>query len=206
MDLTYISNFLSRVEGSRQTVGYIPCHLVGGGTANYKGGPNPERYRAMGASGVTIATGCDLGQTDAATLMYYGLAPALVQLFTAYYGKKREAAIAALYARPLRIDEAQAQAVDEAVHGGYLRRWVIPAYEKAAGKSFDALPRQAQAVIMSLCFQKGCGGVARDWPVVWGHLVAGRWPEAAQELRTGFKQYAGRRRTEGNLLLEVGAC
>lgn len=64
-----IRAFLATVEGKQQTQGYIPCDLVGGGTANYKGGPNPERYRPMGVSGVTVGTGVDLGQTDAATLV-----------------------------------------------------------------------------------------------------------------------------------------
>ena len=201
--MKFIEAFLSRVEGKRQTVGYIPCNLVGGGTANYKGGPNPERYRAMGASGVTIATGCDLGQTNVETLNQYGLDLAIIRLFTFYFGKKKTVAINALHERPLKISDAQAEAVDLAVHTGYLNRYVRPAYEKAAGVPFDSLPDQARAVIMSLCFQKGCGGVARDWPVVWGHLTHQRWAQAANELCTGFKQYAGRRRAEGNLLKEI---
>ncbi|WP_302608478.1 pesticin C-terminus-like muramidase, partial [uncultured Desulfovibrio sp.] len=41
-----------------------PCNLTTGGTANYTGGPNPERYVPMGVSGVTIGTGVDLGQKD----------------------------------------------------------------------------------------------------------------------------------------------
>ncbi|MEG6503236.1 pesticin C-terminus-like muramidase, partial [Desulfovibrio sp. 1214_IL3152] len=68
-----IRAFLATVEGKQQTQGYIPCDLVGGGTANYKGGPNPERYRPMGVSGVTVGTGVDLGQTDAATLVRIGV-------------------------------------------------------------------------------------------------------------------------------------
>lgn len=202
-DYEYISDFLSKVEGKRQTAGYIPCNLVSGGTANYKGGPHPERYKAMGASGVTIATGCDLGQTDRYTLISYGLPPAIANLFAFYFGKKRDAAINALHAEPLTITEAQAKAVDEAVHKGYLNRYVRPAYEKDSGASFDALPPQAQAVIMSLCFQKGCGGVRKDWPKVWGYLIHQQWQQASQELLTGFTQYVGRRKKEGNLLREI---
>lgn len=64
-------------EGPQQLRGYIPCDLRTGGTANYYGGPNPERYVPMGISGVTVGTGVDLGQTDATTLGGMGGVPAL---------------------------------------------------------------------------------------------------------------------------------
>ncbi|MDE5878712.1 MAG: hypothetical protein K2G99_01590, partial [Desulfovibrio sp.] len=60
-------------EGPQQLRGYIPCKLTTGGTANYRGGPDPERYIPFGQSGVTIATGVDLGQQDAPTLLRLGL-------------------------------------------------------------------------------------------------------------------------------------
>lgn len=57
-DIEYISDFLNTpgVEGKRQTRGYIPAY-----PGNFTGaqGQNPTRYKAIGASGVTIATGCD---------------------------------------------------------------------------------------------------------------------------------------------------
>lgn len=203
-DIVRISNFLTRVEGPRQTVGYIPCFLKGGGSANYKGGPNPERYTAMGASGVTIATGCDLGQTDIPTLKSYGLTDSfLLDILNPYIGLKKKQAIDKLHQSPLAISTENAERLDHAVHGGYLNRYVRPAYERKSGKSFNDLPWQAQAVIMSVCFQKGCGGVARDWPKLWSHLCAQEWKAAAHELNNGFRQYLGRRRTEAALLLEL---
>lgn len=142
-DLRYISSFLSQVEGSCQTRGYIPCNVKGGGTANYRGGPNPERYIAMGVSGVTIATGCDLGQTDAKTLAGYGLSADVISLFTPYFGKKKAAAIAALHMLPLAISNAQAAATDLAVHRGYLDKNVRPAWQRAChAMSFDDLPNR----------------------------------------------------------------
>lgn len=202
-DHAYISDFLSKVEGTRQTKGYIPCHKVNGGTANYRGRGNPSLFRAMGVSGVTIATGCDLGQTDRDTLISYGLQPRICNLFSFYLGKKRDAAIRALYERPLEISLSDARDTDITVHKGYLDRWVQPAYEKASGAKFDSLPRQAQAVIMSVCFQKGCGGVRRDWPKLWSYLTSQNWQAAAKELTTGFTQYVSRRQTEGKLLMEL---
>lgn len=203
-DITFISNFLTKVEGPRQTVGYIPCYLKSGGSANYKGGSNPGNYTAMGASGVTIATGCDLGQTDIATLKSYGLNDAsLLNILSPYIGLKKDAAIQKLHAKPLVISISNAESIDHAVHGGYLNHYVRPAYEKKSRVKFDDLPAHAQAVVMSVCFQKGCGGVARDWPKLWKYLTQCDWASAAYELRYGFKQYLGRRRTEAALLEEL---
>lgn len=200
-DIAKISNFLTQVEGPRQTVGYIPCYLKTGGSANYKGGSNPERYTAMGASGVTIGTGCDLGQTSIAELQGYGLTDAsLLAILSPYIGLKKTAAIQKLHQSPLVISMTNAEKLDHAVHGGYLSRYVRPAYEKKSRAKFDDLPWQAQAVVMSVCFQKGCGGVAKDWPILWGHLCACNWSAAANELRTGFTNYLGRRRQEAELL------
>lgn len=157
----------------------------------------------MGASGVTIATGCDLGQTDAATLAGYGLAADIIGRFSFYFGKRKASAITALHERQLVISEAEAMACDRAVHEGYLNRYTRPAFEKASGVAFDKQPPEAQAVIMSVCFQKGCGGVARDWPILWGHLCRRNWKAASRELLTGFSQYKSRRRLEGKLLERI---
>lgn len=199
LDMPYIEAFLSKVEGPRQTRGYIPCFL-GSGTANYRGEGDPSRYRAMGASGVTIATGCDLGQTTRKTLLSWGLPDAVASLYSFYFGKRKDQAIAALHSRPLTITAEAAAATDLAVHTGYLNRLVRPAFERASSLKFNDLPSQAQAVVMSVCFQKGCGGVARDWPILWGALTSGNWQLASRELMTGFRDYRTRRLEEGKLL------
>lgn len=200
--LDYINDFLNRqgVEGPRQLRGYIPAR-----PGNFYGNANqrPDTYTVIGVSGVTIATGCDLGQTDAATLQSYGLPLAIVNQLRPYLGQKSAAAIAKLSALPLTIAADTAALLDECVHAGYLQRYVAPAYKKASGADFDTLPKQAQAVVFSVCYQKGCGGVRRDWPKLWGYLVAQDWCAASKELRTGFTLYKLRRRIEGDLLQEL---
>lgn len=201
-DMHYIQALLNTpgVEGSRVTIGYIPAR-----PGNFYGRPNqqPGSYTAIGASGVTIATGCDLGQTDAPTLQAYGVPLAIINQLRPYIGLKRSDAIAKLSALPLSISQDTAALLDECVHAGYLRRYVAPAYERAADVRFDDLPKQAQAVVFSVCFQKGCGGVRRDWPKLWGYLVTQNWCAASKELRTGFTQYQLRRKIEGELLQEL---
>lgn len=200
-DYRFISDFLATVEGPRQTTGYIPCFLKAGGTANYKGGPGPDRYQAMDKSGVPIATGCDLGQTDATTMAAYGLDSGIIGIFKDYFGKKQDRAIRMLYAYPLVITPDAARQTDEAVHKGYLCRYVIPAYEKDSGRKFVGLPQKAQAVIMSLCFHYGCNGARTRAPKTWAYLCKADWQAAANELITGFTgKYAGRRKKEGEFL------
>lgn len=201
-DMVYITDFLKRVEGFFVKL-YIPCFLRTGGTANYFGGPNPGNYVAMGASGCTVGMGCDLGQTDANTLRSYGCAENIVQIFTPYYGKKKTAAINILHEKPLTVSQEVAEALTLVVHEGYLARNVRPAYEKKSRVKFDSLPKQAQAVVMSVCYQKGAGGVQRDWPKTWKYLTTQDWAAAAHELKNGFTQYKSRRKIEGELLEQL---
>lgn len=198
-DIIFIESFLNRhgVEGPRQTRGYIPCR-----PRNFTGvNQSPAGYTVIGASGVTIATGCDLGQTDVKTLENYGLSSAIISPLIPYLGKKKDAAIQKLAAMPLSVSEDVAAEIDYHVHRGYLDRWVRPAYERdSGGVKYNDIPKEAQTVVFSCCYQKGCGGVRRDWPRLWGFLTKQNWEGASRELITGFKEYANRRRMEGELL------
>ncbi len=200
-DMAYINAFLNKrgVEGPCQTTGYIPAK-----PGNFYGKPEQklEKYTAIGVSGVTIATGCDLGQTNAATLRNFGVPDELIAKFEAYIGLKKAAAIAKLAELPLGISTEEANLLDTCVHTGYLDSYVRPTYEWAARFAFDDLPRQAQAVIFSVCFQKGCGGVRRDWPKTWEALTTFNWAKASADLLR-FEDYKTRRALEGNLLKEL---
>ena len=218
LEIEYITNFLGKVEGPRQRRGYIPCNRVSDGKGKNYIGPNgtpadgvqypatglPTAFKAMGASGVTIATGVDLGQTDLESLRRYGVQDkALLEKLSPCIGKKRGYALTQLFNAPLLILEEQAKALDAAVHGGYLKRYVEPTYNKASKIPFAELPPQAQAVVFSVIYQKGAFGVPRDWPKTWKYLTTQDWQAAAHELRHGFKQYAGRRKIEGDLIAEL---
>ena len=200
IDLAYISVFLRTpgVEGPQQTRAYVPAS-----PRNYTGQANPQHYTAIASSGVTLATGCDLGQTDVPTLLRYGLPEPLTNCLRPYIGLRQAAAIAKLHTLPLTVAPAVADHIDCCVHAGYLRLYVAPAYHRQSPVLLDDLPRQAQAVIFSVCYQKGCGGVCRDWPKLWGYLTRQDWAAASRELRTGFRLYATRRRIEGELLQEI---
>ena len=213
-----ICQLLSEVEGKRVTVGYVPSKRNADGKGkNYVGRSlpvsevmpafpatgEPSDFTAMDSSGVTIGTGIDLGAYSATQLLGYGLPAPIVNPLRPYFGLKRADALAILYRAPLVISPETAALLDEAVICGDCKAYIAPAYERDSGVSFESLPAQAQAVIFSVLYQYGVSGWKRFAPITWGHLCKQEWCEAASELMTGFKPYADRRRTEGELLKEL---
>ena len=196
----YISDILARFEGVMRN-GYVPCrkkNFFGHGNAADFGDP-------LGASGVTIGAGLDLGQQDAAALERMGLPADLRRLFAPYLGKKRVAAMQALAAAPLAVSEKQCEAVNRAVHADYIRR-AAALHDRHAERPFADIPAQAQAVLVSLFYQLGSPFPADGhpgYPTVFGFLCRADWQAAVHELRTGFRRYASRRRQEADILAEV---
>ena len=188
-------------EGPQQLRGYIPCNLVGGGTANYYGGPNPERYEPMGISGVTVGTGVDLGQTDADTLRGMGIADGVIVRLRPYLGLRQEAAVLALHAAPLTLAAGDADGLDAAMLRHHVHK-IAGRYDRDAGVgAFARLPWQAQAVIVSIQYQRGVNSPSR-YPNTWAALVRRDWADAARRLCTGhfWTGYRQRRALEGELL------
>ncbi|GAB1254619.1 pesticin C-terminus-like muramidase [Desulfovibrio falkowii] len=200
-----ISAFLETVEGKQQTQGYIPCDLVGGGTANYKGGSNPDRYIPMGVSGVTIGKGVDLGQTDATTLIKIGVSSATVNRLRPYLGQSGPDAVAVLHRLPLFVSQAVAEELDAAMIDHHISK-IASYYDAAAGVgTFARLPWQAQAAIVSIQYQRGVKS-PRKYPNTWAAFVRQDWPDAARRLMNGslWDRYQSRRAAEGRLLLGIG--
>lgn len=191
-------------EGPQQLRGYIPCNLTTGGSANYYGGPNPQRYLPMGISGVTVATGVDLGQTDAAALGGMGLNPSIVNHLRPYLGQRAAAAVAVLHRLPLTVSQDAADALDAAMLGHHIAK-IAAYYDAAAGDgAFARLPWQAQAVIVSIQYQRGVNS-PRKYPNTWKAFVNQDWRDAASRLKNGrlWSGYQNRRRLEGLLLEEI---
>ena len=154
----------------------------------------------IGQSGVTIGAGLDLGQQRDSDLKRMGVPPHLLPVLRPYLGKRKEAAISQLMARPLMLSVAECEELNAAVHGDYIRR-VAGLYDVATHHlPFADLPWQAQAVITSLYYQLGSPS---KYPVTWGHLCHGDWGAAAHELRTGFRDYAYRRQDEAATLEQL---
>lgn len=194
----FIRNFLARWE-TRQTVAYIPCQR-----RNYTGGRAYDFAvfgPVIGASGVTVGTGLDLGQQSEADLRRMGIPAALIGRFLPYLGHRKMDAVFALHDAPLTLSDAECDALDAAVHADYIAR-AAALYAEESGQPFGDCPPEAQAVIVSLLYQLGAGKTR--YPNTWRLLCAADWAGAARELQTGFTRYANRRADEGRLLACIG--
>lgn len=204
MDVSRLRAFLNRpgVEGPQQLRGYVPCTLTAGGSRNYTGYDAPDGYEAMGVSGVTVATGCDLGQQTVQSLD--GIGRDLLHKLAPYLGRRKGSALAALHALPLALTKDEANRLDTVVMGRYVRLSAARYDRDAGAGAFDSLPWQAQAVIHSLLFQRGTGS-PKSYPKTWKALVGRDWADASARLRNGvlWTGYQDRRRLEGALLAEV---
>ncbi len=214
IEASKIFDWLPNVEGSMVCRGYIPCYRLDasgrrtGRTVNYKGAESgtPSSVEAMGASGVTIGCGVDLGQQTEAGLRRWGCPTELVMRLLPYIGRKRKAAAVALYAAPLELSREETEMLTRAEQVGYLEDVVLPWWRKfAPQRPFETLPWQAQTVVYSLVYQCGVAGALRRGPVTLGRIRDGRYMAAARALqdRSGWPDYQARRATEGRLLATV---
>ncbi len=199
-----IRKVLSQFEGKQMLRGYIPCNLTTGGTANYFGGANPERYDPMGISGVTVGTGVDLGQTDASTLRKIGVSDETIAFIKPYLGKEKRAAIMALHSAPLTITQAMADELDRCMIDHHISI-IANRYDRDAGKgTFEQLPWQAQAVITSILYQRGVNSPSK-FKNTWQALVNRDWATASKKFQTAslWNGYTSRRRAEGKILEQL---
>ncbi len=179
--------FIEELEGRRAVEGYVPD----------SGGSR---------SGVTVASGVDLGQRTAAEIDALAIPETLKRKLKPYAGLRGGAAVAFLRARPLAIDAAEAKALDRAVRAEAMAA-LVRAYDRAVAQDpslapFDALPEAAQTVIASVAFQYGTNLSART-PRFWNAVVTQDWTAAAAELETFGDRYPTRRRTEAALLKTI---
>lgn len=185
MDTEIDWNFLSRLEGGRCLNGYVP---------------------AAGASGVTIATGIDLGTRAAPDLAALGLPEHLQAKLSPYLGKRGDAARAALAHMPLEVTEGDAALLDEAVGRRLLGRFARK-YDRAIARNvprFGALPGPVRTTIASVVWQYGpsLDRPARQGgtPRFWACITRQDWGAAEVELRAFGDAYPTRRGAEADLL------
>ncbi len=199
-----IRKVLTQFEGKQMLRGYIPCNLTSGGTANYFGGVNPERYDPMGVSGVTVGTGVDLGQTDEVTLRKIGVSGQTISLVRPYLGKKKKSAVYALHDAPLTISQKAADELDRCMIDYHIRI-IAKRYDRDAGDgTFETLPWQAQAVITSILYQRGINS-PKYFKNTWRALITQNWKVASAKLKNSslWRGYHSRRRGEGRILEQL---
>jgi hypothetical protein len=178
--------FISELEGGRLTKGYVPAPTVS-------------------RSGVTIATGFDLGQRNENDLKSLNLSVGLIDKLKPYAGMKGRDAEDYLVKHSLTISDSEADEIDKAVHGSHIaqlkQKYVCAADNKITKDLFD-LPAEAQTVIVSVSFQYGVNlDVAT--PKFWKAVTAQDWAEALKILKNFGDVYPMRRGKEAAVLSKI---
>lgn len=169
-------DFISGLEGACVTSAYVPD--------------------ARGSkSGVTIATGFDLGARNKSDLIKLMLSPALIDLLTPYLGLQGVQALQYVEAHPVSITVEQAKEIDTAVKNQVIIK-LMRKYRDDARIAYSDLPNCWQTVIASVEFQYG--SVQKKCPTFWRYVTKQDWPSAIAELRDFGDRYATRRNKEAD--------
>ena len=173
-------DFISKKEGGSKTDGYVP---------------NPEGSK----SGVTIATGFDLGARNAEDLK--GLPLSLKEKLSPYLGLQGMVASEYLETRPLTVTASEAKLIDKKSKGGAVKKLKAEWNKNAAimkTPMFEDLTGAQQTVAASVAFQYGSLAKA---PKFRAAAQEGRWDDVQGELRNFGDDYASRRTSEADYLM-----
>lgn len=163
---------VSQFEGKQRLDGYVPM----------------SKGQVAGRSGVTIATGWDIGQMNKQEIKALNLPPALEQKVLPYAGKVKGEAVEALQAQPLAISRDEANLIDQKIKAKHLdaaiRSWDAGKDGQPPTVKFAELTSAQQTVLFSRTFHQGVGmantATARDF---YAAAQRGDWQQAEAELR-----------------------
>ena len=174
--------FIAQLEGF-ETIGYIP--------PEEKGSKNKVK------SGVTIASGFDLGQHNLNYLQKVGFSGTLLAKLAPYMGLVGESAKKTLENNPLQVTHEEALEINRRVKGDKAKE-AAKLYNRDSELNFYNLPSVYQTVVMSVAFQYG--DLSRRTPNFWGKVTKGDWRGAEWHLRHFGDKYKTRRNREAKLL------
>lgn len=148
-----------------------------------------------GDSGVTIATGIDLGRQSPTSIA--GLPDGLRARLVPYLGLRGPAAVAALHARPLSVSGAEAVLLDQMAEGSIMGP-LAAKFQSQTGDVFDILPDAVQTVVVSLSYQYGA--IWTRCPRYWQCVVTKDFQGIVNELEHFGDAYPTRRGSEAKYL------
>lgn len=155
-------------------------------------------------SGVTIATGFDLGQRRRTDLLALGLPARLIDQLDPYLGVTRQDAQRLLVDKPLRITMADALLINSAFKAKFVAQLALKygaSVLNRDGVAFFDLPAEVQTAIASVAFQYG--DLATAAPRFWQAVCSQDWPKTVTELRSFGDRYPTRRNLEADLVSRV---
>lgn len=145
----------------------------------------------LGESGVTIASGFDLGQRGLKDLS--GLPENIQIKLKPYLGLKKELAQKKLDKFPVSITNDEALIVNEFAKADAIsklkKRW-----KAKTGNDFESLPRHQATPIASVAFQYG--DLAKKTPNFWNQVTSNDWEGAKKNLANFGDKYSDRRKLE----------
>lgn len=155
--------------------------------------PDPEGSQ----SGVTIASGFDIGQRSVEEIEN-AFEPELAEKLLPYIGKKKHEAAEFLAGMPLQISAEEAETINQFSHSNAQDRLVKLWNNSDAEVDFDDLSDECQTVLASVAFQYG--NLSTRTPNFWNQVTAGDWDSAVDNLRNFGDKYSTRRNREADRL------
>lgn len=171
--------FIISKEGGILTDGYVP---------------NNDGV-VIGQSGVTVGCGVDLGNFDVSHL---DLAPDLISKMEPYLGIKGQPALAMIKACPLKLEEDEARHLSyEAL--SYHAQMLKNAWRRDSDIAWGNLTKRQKTVLLSVSYQYG--NLPSRTPKFWRFSTQGQWDNVIQELWNFGDDFANRRHSEAQYLL-----
>ena len=168
--------FIKDLEGYK-TTGYVP----------------KQDGKVLGESGVTIASGFDLGQRGVQDLI--GLPEGLATKLLPYLSLKGKDADT--IASNLKVSQEEADVINEfskqQAMSRLSRQWL-----GTTGTNFETLLPNQQTAVASVAFQYG--DLAKKTPNFWKQVTSGDWTAAKRNLLDFKDKYPTRRTKEAALL------
>ncbi|MES2090020.1 MAG: pesticin C-terminus-like muramidase [Pseudomonadota bacterium] len=153
---------------------------------------NQKTGQVVGQSGLTIATGFDVGQLNATDLKRSGIEQGCIDILLPYAFLKKTEAVEALKLAKKRdghgpvITKAQADHIDKVVKSDHLRstRDSWDSLKPHSSPAFEALTAAQQTVLFSRTFHQGKGMPRRPISqTFYKAALSGDWKAAEQALR-----------------------
>ncbi|MCK6684874.1 MAG: pesticin C-terminus-like muramidase [Thermoanaerobaculia bacterium] len=187
-------------EGGRAVKGYVPASL-----RNYDGSSKYDPKNPVAQqSGVTVATGFDIGQKSLAEIKKLEIPDELKKKLEPFAAKKGEAAVNLLFDRKgLELTPDEARTIDLAIPRAMLKR-LAEEYDKAkgSGPEFYCLPKKVRTAVFSYAYQNGANANSYTGPKqkeFWKAVTEQRWEDAIAVLES-YTLDSKRRKSEADLI------
>ena len=150
-------------------------------------------------SGVTIASGFDIGQhnVDEINNIFAGHTN-IINILTPFADTTgQEARNLLSRIRPAALDDTVVRQIDD-INNAHRAAELEQTFNGASELEFNELPGQHQTVIASVAFQYGINGIQTH--NFWGQVTRGQWTEAIANLRNYRDAFGTRRNREADLM------